>query len=96
LKVAELKPGMKGVNLVGRIEEISAPRQVMTRSGGMSRVADAILSDESGTVRMSLWNEQIDQVKPGDSIKVENGYVTSFRGEMQLNVGRYGKLSVLG
>lgn len=95
MKVAELKPGMKGVNLIGRIEEISAPRQVTTRFGGMSRVADAILSDESGAVRMSLWNEQIDQVRPGDSIKVENGYVTSFRGEMQLNVGRYGKLSVL-
>jgi ssDNA-binding replication factor A large subunit len=29
-----------------------------------------------------------------DLVKVENGYVTSFRGELQLNVGRYGKLSV--
>jgi replication factor A1 len=95
LKVAELKPGMKGVNLVGRIKEVSAPREVMTRLGGMSRVADAILSDESGAVKMSLWNEQIEQVKPGDSIRIENGYVTSFRGEIQLNVGRYGKLSVL-
>ncbi|MEM2226095.1 MAG: OB-fold nucleic acid binding domain-containing protein [Candidatus Bathyarchaeia archaeon] len=95
MKIAELKPGMKGVNLVGKIQEISAPRQVMTRFGGMSKVADAILSDESGAVRISLWNEQIDQVRPGDSIRVENGYVTSFRGEAQLNVGRYGKLSVL-
>ncbi|MEM2082506.1 MAG: OB-fold nucleic acid binding domain-containing protein [Candidatus Bathyarchaeia archaeon] len=95
MKIAELKPGMRGVNLIGKIQEISAPRHVTTRFGGMSRVADAILSDESGAVRISLWNEQIDQVRPGDSIKVENGYVTSFRGEAQLNVGRYGKLSVL-
>jgi len=25
---------------------------------------------------------------------VENGYVTSFKGEIQLNVGKYGKLTV--
>ena len=43
---------------------------------------------------MSLWNEQIDTVKAGSRIKIENGYVTSFKGEIQLNVGRFGKLTV--
>ena len=95
MKISELRPGMKGVSLIGKIQEVSVPRDVVTRFGGMSRVADAVLADESGIVKMSLWNEQIDQVKAGDSIQIENGYVTSFRGEKQLNVGRYGKLSVL-
>jgi ssDNA-binding replication factor A large subunit len=27
-------------------------------------------------------------------VKIENGYVTSFKGEIQLNIGKYGKLSV--
>jgi replication factor A1 len=41
---------------------------------------------------MSLWNEQIDSFNVNDEIRIENGYVTSFRGEAQLNVGRYGRL----
>ena len=46
------------------------------------------------TIKLTLWNEQIDQVKVDDVVKIENGYVTSFRGEIQLNAGKYGKLSV--
>jgi len=34
-------------------------------------------------------------VNVGDKIKIENGYVTSFKGEIQLNIGKFGKLTVL-
>jgi ssDNA-binding replication factor A large subunit len=33
-------------------------------------------------------------VKVNDTVRVENGYVTSFRGEIQLNVGKFGTLTV--
>jgi len=42
-----------------------------------------------------LWNEQIEQVKLDDNVRIENGYIRSFRGEIQLNVGKYGTLTVL-
>jgi replication factor A1 len=45
-------------------------------------------------VKLTLWNEQIDQINVGDNIKIENGYVTSFKSEIQLNVGKFGKLTV--
>jgi OB-fold nucleic acid binding domain. len=53
-----------------------------------------VIADETGTVKLTLWNEQIDKVNVNDTVKVENGYVTSFKGEIQLNVGKYGKLTV--
>jgi ssDNA-binding replication factor A large subunit len=28
-------------------------------------------------------------------VKIENGYIKSFRGELQLNSGKYGTLTVL-
>ena len=62
---------------------------------GDARVVTAVLKDDSGEIKLSLWNETIDQVKVGDSVQIENGYVTEFREEPQLNVGRYGKLTVL-
>ena len=94
MKIIELKPGMRRVDIAAKISEISQPREVTTRRGEQSRVATAVVSDDSGTVKLNLWNEQIDQVKVNDNITIENGYVDSFRGETQLNVGRYGKLAV--
>ncbi len=96
MKIIELKPGMRRVEIDARVVEVGETREVTTRFGEVSKVATATVADDSGSVKLSLWNEQIDQVKPNDNIKIENGYVTSFRGEAQLNVGRYGKLTVAG
>jgi len=96
VKIKELRDGMRRVNLVAKVLEISEPREVVSRfSGQVFRVANAVIGDETGTIKLSLWNEQIEQVKVNDTIKIENGYIKSFRGEPQLNVGRYGKLTVL-
>ncbi len=94
MKIVELKPGMRRVDITAKLSEITEPREVTTRRGEQSRVATAVVSDDSGTVKLNLWNEQIDQVKVNDTVTIENGYVDSFRGETQLNVGRYGKLTV--
>jgi replication factor A1 len=34
-------------------------------------------------------------VEVGDIVRIENGYVNSYRGEIRLNVGRFGKLEVI-
>jgi len=96
MKIIELKPGMKRVEIIAKVVEKSDPREVTTRFGDTSRVATAIVQDDSGTIKLSLWNETIDQVSVNDTVKIENGYVTTFKGETQLNVGRYGRLSVVG
>ena len=96
VKINDLKNGMKQVDVEGRIIEKHATREVMSRYKNETyQVADAVLADDSGQIKLTLWNEQITQVKENDQIKIENGYVTSFRGETQLNIGRYGKLTVL-
>lgn len=91
MKVADLKPGMSRVNLKVKVLKVSEPRVVKTRYG-VARVADATVEDETGRVEMSLWNEQIDQVSPGDVISIENGYTTQFKGRVQVNVGKYGRI----
>lgn len=96
MKIRELKDGMRRVDVIGKVLEISEPREVRSRfGGGTFRVAEAMISDETGTIRLVLWNDQIEQVKVNDTVKIENGYTKSFRGEIQVNVGRYGKLTVL-
>lgn len=86
---------MKRVDVEGKIVEKGDPREVKSRFKDETyRIVDAVLADESGSIKLTLWNEQIEQVNVGDNIKVENGYVTSFKGEAQLNVGKFGKLTV--
>ncbi|MCK4424788.1 DNA-binding protein [Candidatus Bathyarchaeota archaeon] len=95
MKIKDLRNGMKRVDIEAKVSEKSETREVMARfSDTTHRVATAIIGDETGTIKLTLWNEQIGQVNVNDKIKVENGYVTSFRGEIQLNIGKYGKLSV--
>ncbi|MCD6445638.1 DNA-binding protein [Candidatus Bathyarchaeota archaeon] len=95
MKIKELRNGMKHVNVEAKVVEKSEPREVVSRYRNTThRVATAVISDETGTIKLTLWNEQIGQVNVDDTVKVENGYVTSFRGEIQLNVGKYGKLTV--
>lgn len=96
MKIKELRDGMRRVDVVAKVIEKSEPREVHSRSKDTTyNVADAVISDETGTMKLTLWNEQIDQVNVNDTVKIENGYVTSFRGEIQLNAGRYGKLSII-
>ncbi|HKZ93807.1 MAG TPA: OB-fold nucleic acid binding domain-containing protein [Candidatus Bathyarchaeia archaeon] len=95
MKIKDLKDGMKKVEVEAKVTEKTGPREVISRyKDQVYRVANATISDGTGNIKLTLWNDQIEQVNVNDNIRVENGYITSFRGEIQLNVGRYGKLSI--
>jgi len=83
---------MRNVNVTGRVTSVGEPRTVNLRTGGTAKVADAVLSDETDKIKLSLWDDQISMVAEGDEISIENGYTQAFRGENSLNIGRYGKL----
>jgi replication factor A1 len=93
--IKELQDGMKRVSVEAKVVDKGDPREVKSRFKDETyRIVDAVIADESGSVKLTLWNEQIDQINVGDNIKIENGYVTSFKSEIQLNVGKFGKLTV--
>jgi replication factor A1 len=95
LQIKDLKNGMKGISIEAKVVEKTAPRQVLSRyKDEMYNVATAMISDGTGTVKLTLWNEQINDVEVNDTVKIDKGYVTSFKGEIQLNVGKYGTLNV--
>ena len=95
MEIKDLRNGMKRVSVEATVKEKSPSRQVMSRFKDETyTVADAIVADESGSIKLTLWNEQIALVNVNDKIKIENGYVTSFKGEIQLNIGKFGKLTV--
>jgi len=94
MMINEMKRGMSGISVEGRIVDVSEPRRVNTRYGPRS-VADATLEDETGSIKLSLWEEKIESVNVGDRIKIDEAYVTEFRNELQLNIPRSGKLEII-
>jgi replication factor A1 len=95
VNIKDLRNGMKRVTVEANVVEKGETREVRSRYKDETyNVADAVIADETGSIKLTLWNEQIDQVDVGNKIKIENGYVTSFKGEIQLNVGKYGTMTV--
>ena len=85
---------MKKVNLKVQIVEISEPKVVVTKFGNHASVANAIVTDGTGKIKLCLWNDQIESVSAGDTIEIENAHVSAFRNERQMRVGKNGALSV--
>lgn len=69
------------------------PYEIETRYG-RARVCDAVLEDKTGTVGWRLWRDQIQAVQVGDTVRIENAFVRSFQGNMELNLGKDGKITV--
>jgi len=94
-QIKDLRVGMKRVNIKARVLEVSQPRVVATRFGFYANVTNVLITDETGTIQLPLWNKQTDEISVGDLIQVENANVIAFRGVRQLKVGRNGKVSAV-
>lgn len=92
--ISELKFGMKKVSVDAKILEIPPRKFITTEFGNQFYVSNVRIADETGTIRLSLWNGQIEKVHVGDNVEIENCYVSSFAGEQQLRIGRKGIISV--
>lgn len=91
--IRDLRAGMSRVNLKAKIIEVTEPRIVLTRYGNYASIAKALIEDETGTIKLCLWNDQIAAVSAGDYVQIENAQATRFRGEKQLSLGKTGSLT---
>jgi len=94
-KIGDLKAGMKRVNLKARVLSISRPQQALTKYNDYVMFANATLTDETGAVKLTLWDSRINSLSVNDIIEIENANVTAYRGETQLRIGRKGKIRVI-
>ncbi|MEM0150035.1 MAG: OB-fold nucleic acid binding domain-containing protein [Candidatus Micrarchaeaceae archaeon] len=95
MKISELKVGTSSVTIQAKVVNKDEPREVVTKYGKRLSVANITLQDDTGSIAMSLWGNDIDAVNIGDMIEVSNGYVSEFRGTPQLSTGKFGKIKVV-
>jgi replication factor A1 len=92
--IKDLQARQTNVDVEGEVLEVSDVRE-FSKYGRQGRVANAMIKDGTGKVKLSLWNEQIEKVQPGDTVKIQKGYVGEFQGELQLTTGKFGTLEVV-
>jgi replication factor A1 len=89
MKVKELKD-KKGVDEITlKITSKEEPRDVR---GGSLKVCNATGEDDTGKVTITLWNDDIDRVEAGDTIKITKGWSQIYNGTMQISSGKFGKI----
>ena len=96
LPIRDLRNGMNHINVRAKVLEIPTPKLVYTRFGNFASVANALIADETGTIKLCLWNQQIESISNGDTIQIENARTSIFKGERQLSIGKKGTLSNIG
>ena len=92
--IGGLRVGMKHVNLRAKVLEISKSVSVSTRFGNSAVLANALIGDKTGTIKLTLWEAQIDSVSIGDIVQIRDAQAFAFKGEKQLRIGRNGTLSI--
>ena len=93
-KVIDLLPN----EVIQRLELVVLrryPRRLVNSANCTGSLAAACGRDETGLVGIVLWGEQVNRVKSGDVIRIENGWCRSRDGEIIVSTGRNGSLIIL-
>ncbi len=101
MKVKDLIIGANDATITGVVTALSPPRSFVRRDGVEGQVARLVIADDTGSVRVVLWNEKTGSITQGrvalnQMVRISHGYVRAgLTGEPELNVGRRGTLVVL-
>lgn len=89
--INDLNENSKNVNATIKVIEIGETKDIPSRFGD-KRVCEVKVADASGSILLSLWDDQIGKIAVGDTLSIQNGYISIVRNSMRLNIGKYGKM----
>jgi replication factor A1 len=93
VKIEDVKPLDKHIDVVFKVHEREEEREINTRSGETHRVCDITVADETGSIVLTLWNEDIDNIENDKTYKLSNGFVNVYQNSLRLSKGKYGTIT---
>jgi len=96
LKIDELLPGMRNVNVVGKIIRISPVRTFKTKKGEESKVVNLWIADKSSNIRVVLWDTnhvslvEKGEIKEGVVVEIKNGAMR----DNELHLGNFSEVKI--
>ncbi|HHY00459.1 MAG TPA: replication factor A [Methanothermobacter sp.] len=74
-KIKDLETGKQNLNLVGRVMNLSNVKKFTSKKGREGKLANIILADDTGRIRVVFWTENIkllEKLEEGDIIKIND------------------------
>lgn len=94
--VNKLKPKSNVEEIELTIVEKEEARGYISRFGVKGKVCSAVAKDDIGArVGLTLWNDEIDKVEINDRIRILNGWVKEWNGNLEISAGKFGKMEIL-
>lgn len=98
LKIDELLPGMRKVNLVGKVLEIFPVRTFKTKKGEESKVVNFWIADDSSNIKVVLWDThhigliEKGEIAEGKVIEISNATMR----DSELHLGSFSEIKPSG
>jgi ssDNA-binding replication factor A large subunit len=89
--LSELRPGMEHLNFRVKVMNLTEIRKVKTYSGLEHSIVEGEVADGSNNISFAVWNEKVELfngISIGDRVELNNCFITSYKGVLQINVGR--------
>jgi len=94
--VKEAKNMRCGIYIEGVVIRKENSRTVTLKDGRKTRVCSAFLIDDyDDEIKITLWCHDVDLVKDGQKIRINNGYTVLYRNEITLSAGKFGHIQIL-
>ena len=84
-QIKDLKPDSSQVDIAVKLIAQFNPRQARGHI-----IVTFMTADPTGRIAIPFWDRDAEEVKAGDYIEIQNGYIRVFRDQMELNIGKYG------
>mgnify|MGYP000088423135 CR=1 FL=1 len=97
--IEDLSMGQSDVTVRGQVLDTDDRVRTFDRDDGSEgRVANLVLGDGTGRIRVTLWDDRtelIDAFDPGESVELVDGYVRERDGDLELHVGDRGTIEAI-
>ena len=92
-QIEDLSVGQEGVDLRGVVLDVDPIRTFDRDDGSEGRVANLVIGDETGRIRITLWDDQteaVDAFDPGNCVTITGASVRERDGSIECHVGNRG------
>jgi replication factor A1 len=101
IRIQDLVSGLNDVTITGQVDAVYPPKTFTRRDWTEGKVANLVVSDESGSLRVVLWDKKVELVEKGkiqrdQRIRISHGYVREgWNGKPELHLGDRSNIKVL-
>lgn len=88
LQIKNILMGLRNVETAGKVVRVFELREFKTDTR-QGKVSSMIIGDETGTIRITMWGDQADNInslKEGDIVRIEGGYVRENMGRKEVHL----------